>query len=512
MSRIIWLMTCAFCAGFVITGIELAAGRLLAPQYGSGVTIWALVIAFVIAAISAGYMVGGLLYDRYPKPILLYSIMASSGIACAWIGAGLPLILASAHSSAGFSYSEHMGLLTAALGAISIPCFLLASLTPGILKETLSERRGTATYGGLLYGVGSIGSVAGILMTAVVLIPALGIRSTFFALGLMACIPASCGIMKTVGAHAVAGAFILAVLGSAALPSTVPVSDIPGTRVLDFGESAVQHWQVLEGYGEKGRSRYLQLDDGVGVHSVWREKSSVSHAFYDFVASSAVFAASADGRTDVAIIGSAGGTVSSIITRALGDVLPEVRIIGVELDAALVEVGDRYLGQDRTFLTTHVSDGRVWLNASRETYDVIILDAYRQPSIPAHLCTREFFTEVNDHLAPGGIAVINVWGRSGGELVSRLGSTWRVVFPEAHLFHDPRAGEYGSHLLLSRSPGVMGPTLAESHDLFGAWRVLKMSAKPVNSSLDQTIWTDDWSDVERLADTAWKEFKSARRR
>jgi hypothetical protein len=47
------LFLAAFAAGFEITGIEIALGRLLAPHFGSSLTVWAATIAPVIAALSA---------------------------------------------------------------------------------------------------------------------------------------------------------------------------------------------------------------------------------------------------------------------------------------------------------------------------------------------------------------------------------------------------------------------------------------------------------------------------
>ena len=41
-------------------------------------------------------------------------------------------------------------------------------------------------------------------------------------------------------------------------------------------------------------------------------------------------------------------------------------------------------------------------------YDVIVVDAYRQPYIPFFMASREFFELARDRLAPGGAVVVNV--------------------------------------------------------------------------------------------------------
>ena len=64
------LFLTAFVAGFAVTGIEIALGRLLAPHFGASLTVWASVIAAVVAALAIGYPLGGYLADRRPGVML----------------------------------------------------------------------------------------------------------------------------------------------------------------------------------------------------------------------------------------------------------------------------------------------------------------------------------------------------------------------------------------------------------------------------------------------------------
>ena len=141
-----------------------------------------------------------------------------------------------------------------------------------------------------------------------------------------------------------------------------------------------------------------------------------------------------DGRTDILIVGLAGGTVSNLITRRLSPLLPDFPITGIELDPVVIEVADRFFGLDRSHLETIAADGRTWLRASDRDFDLIILDAYRQPSIPDHLATVEYFEEVRAHLAPDGLAVLNVSGPSGrSRILDGIAATWMAVFRDAQI-------------------------------------------------------------------------------
>src|SRR5262249_60039498 len=95
-----------------------------------------------------------------------------------------------------------------------------------------------------------------------------------------------------------------------------------------------------------------------------------------------------------------------------------------------------------------VADARYWIDTTSGKYDVIVMDAYRQPYIPFHLTTREFFSEVRDHLRPGGVAVVNA-GRTATDyrLVDAIASTMAAVYTNGFLVDVPAFNntlEYGT--------------------------------------------------------------------
>jgi spermidine synthase len=135
---------------------------------------------------------------------------------------------------------------------------------------------------------------------------------------------------------------------------------------------------------------------------------------------------------------------------------------------------------------------------------VIVLDAYRQPYIPFHLTTREFFSEVRGHLKPGGVAVVNA-GRTAKDyrLVDAIASTMAAVYPNVFLVDVPEFTNtlvYGStepttladvehNLGLISEP--LAQTVASSAMGEGHLRV---------SDYHSQVFTDDLAPVERLID------------
>jgi spermidine synthase len=165
-------------------------------------------------------------------------------------------------------------------------------------------------------------------------------------------------------------------------------------------DSLYQFIQVVE--GDDGR-RLLRLNEGVAVHSVWREDEVLTGGVWDaFLALPPLLDRP---LRNVAILGNAGGTTA----RAMSVYYPEARIDGVELDPAVSDVGFDFFGMgDNPNLTVHDADARPFLRRTDKRYDLIIVDAYHQPYVPFYLATREFFRLARDRLTDGGILALNV--------------------------------------------------------------------------------------------------------
>jgi len=133
-----------------------------------------------------------------------------------------------------------------------------------------------------------------------------------------------------------------------------------------------------------------------------------------------------------------------------------------------------------------------------------VMDAYRQPYIPFHLTTKEFFSEVRDHLRPGGVAVVNA-GRTATDyrLVDALASTMAAVYDNVYLVDVP---EFSNTLIY----GTTEPTTMQDveHNLGlveepvarnVAEDVLRDGRLRVSPYHGQ-VFTDDLAPVERIID------------
>ncbi|HCU72701.1 MAG TPA: spermine synthase, partial [Chloroflexi bacterium] len=153
-------------------------------------------------------------------------------------------------------------------------------------------------------------------------------------------------------------------------------------------------------------------------------------------------------------------------------------------------------------LTTHAEDGRTFLQRTAQNYDVIAVDAYRQPYIPFHLVTQEFFLAARDRLNNNGVLALNA-GRTLTDfrLVDVLSETMRSVFPYVYVIDLPSGFSnsliYGTFKpiadtdLRSQALATNQSALAEISNR--AWKLREVSHA-------NTVYTDDLAPVERLID------------
>ncbi|MBC86346.1 MAG: hypothetical protein CL677_04130 [Bdellovibrionaceae bacterium] len=122
---------------------------------------------------------------------------------------------------------------------------------------------------------------------------------------------------------------------------------------------------------------------------------------------------------------------------------PEIHFTSAEIDPDTAKAAFDHFGLPKNHprLKVHVGDGRKYLEKTKESFDLIIVDAYmpaRNSSLMVHsLSTVEFFKLCWDRLTPGGVLSINVASSSQklySLLVRDLGGSLRSVFGNLNEF------------------------------------------------------------------------------
>ncbi len=410
---LLWLV---FASGVAVMGLEMCASRLIAPYFGSTLSVWTSLIGLVLVFLTIGYNLGGVLADKFASRLVLGGIVTLAG--------GLTMALAVASEpvlKAAWGLTLTKGLLFASLvGAsalFSLPMVLLGCVCPFAMKLSIRDLGHTGRTSGHIYAISALGSVVGTFLPALFMIDAWGVRHSIMGFGVLL-IVAGVGLIGRARYIPAAAPILLLLLP---LPPMLPAQ---GAIVRE--ESPYSYLQVI-GIGE---NRILVTDwNGFSVYLPGQFRTG---EYYDYLLLAPLLRGlpPRDWLRSVFIVGLGAGTAAKQITQAYGS-LP---IDGVEIDPEIVALGREYFAMDEPNLSVHVTDGRAFLGTSSRQYDWVIVDAYQGSDIPFHLVTKEFFGQVRQHLRPGGVLSINIawWTPDDPELLDRIVATVRTAFPRVY--------------------------------------------------------------------------------
>jgi spermidine synthase/predicted MFS family arabinose efflux permease len=408
-----------FVEGVAMMATEMSAARLLASFFGAGTIVWANLIAVVMAGIALGAWAGGRLAERRNSARLVTSILGASGLTVLIV----PFVARSVMQAS--SATADSGLLAsfgASLVILVFPVFLLGMLPPLVIGLASTSRAHAGRSVGTLYALSTAGALVGTFASVLVLIPGIGTAPTFVA---TAALLVGTGMYVRPPRTWALVAFALLMLLAVSLASSESTGRVPedGT-VLFAGESRYQHVQVFE---REDGLRELRLNEGNATHSVWAPNSVFAFGIWDtFLLLPALTGGDDQNSPRVALLGNAAGSSA----RSYAAAWPEAEFTGVEIDPLVTKVGREYFQLGSSGERIVAADARPFLARARERWDVIHVDAYRQPHIPFYLTTREFFETAKSRLGPGGVISINVAGTaSDGGVHEAIAATMREEFP-----------------------------------------------------------------------------------
>ncbi|MCY3024393.1 MAG: fused MFS/spermidine synthase, partial [Planctomycetota bacterium] len=179
-------------SGAVLMGVEIAGAKILAPGFGTSIFVWGSIIGLFMAALAAGYYLGGMLADRRPSFGMLATIVSAAGILTALVprfGPGICEYIAIRDLGPVF------GPFFAAGAIFFLPSFLMGMVSPYAVKLNARSLSGLGGVAGRLYALSTCGSIAGTLFTTFVLIPATGVTNVLQWLGIVLLVAAVAGLL-----------------------------------------------------------------------------------------------------------------------------------------------------------------------------------------------------------------------------------------------------------------------------------------------------------------------------
>ena len=428
-----YLYLTEFFCGMSVMAVELGASRLLAPYFSSSQIVWTIIIGTIMIAMALGNLYGGKKADQDPDPERLYRRIL---IAAVWIAA-IPVV--GKYLIIGISgllvFSVNTGFLVIAAFASCMvifvfPLFLLGTVTPCLCKAVMSDLQENGRIVGRLNAFNTIGSIIGTFVPTFISIPAVGTSATFLIFAgilLVLCLIYFVAEKKNKARLIIAVVlFLLCVIFGHRSTFAFWHNDLTYE-----GESVYNYLQVYE----TDEDVVLSTNVLFGVQSVYHKETGLTGMYYDYAMAGPYMAGLHEkDKLDILILGMGSGTYATQCLRYMD----HVSVSGVEIDEKITDLAKDYFSLPEN-VPVYTYDGRAFLQADDRTYDVILVDAYQDITIPFQMSSKEFFALVRDHLTEDGVMVVNMnmRGSKEGNINQYLGDTIASVFSEVRQIDVP---------------------------------------------------------------------------
>lgn len=403
----VFLYITEFASGMAVMAAELGAQRLLAPYFSSSQVVWTIIIGTIMIALALGAVFGGRWADKNPDPDKLYMRVLIAGVWLALVPLVGKYIVMLVSGLLIVAVSTNFLVIAAFVSCIVIfvpPLFLLGTVTPGLNKFATDSLEDNASVVGRLSACNTIGSILGTFLPTFVTIPAVGTFITFLIFaGVLLLLPLVYFLSARVHRIACAVSVVLFVVSCVFSPMTGFAFWANRSTLAYEGESMYNYLQVQD----LPDRTILSTNVLFGVQSVTMKNDGLTGMYYDTALAASALAEKQDSAL---ILGMGTGTYA----RELRKYCPNMKVTGVEIDQKITQLAGKYFGEPAD-IDVATYDGRAWLAASHEKFDVIMVDAYQDITIPFQMSSREFFTMVRKHLAPGGVMVVNMNMISDGQ-------------------------------------------------------------------------------------------------
>lgn len=444
-----YLYLTEFFAGMSVMAVELGASRLLAPYFSSSQIVWTIIIGTIMIAMALGNIWGGKNADKNPNPDKLYMRLI---IAAIWIAA-IPLlgkyVIIGISGILVLTVNNNFLVLAGFAACMVIfvfPLFLLGTVTPSLVKYTVESLDDSGKTVGTLGAFNTIGSIVGTFTPTFITIPAVGTSITFLIfsgilllLGLVYFISkrekkAVCGLVSAL--------FIVCSIWGNSDSFAFWEKDL-----VYEGESIYNYLQVKE----TDDSVILSTNVLFGVQSILKKDDSLTGMYYDYAMAAPIMAgAEKKDKVDILILGMGTGTYAKQCLKYFDNVTVE----GVEIDEKITDLAEEYFQLPKDVKVT-TYDGRAYLQATDKKYDVIMVDAYQDITIPFQMSSVEFFTMVKEHLTEDGVMVVNMnmHSEEEGNINDYLADTIANVFQ--HVYTAKVSGSTNQELFATQNEAAV---------------------------------------------------------
>jgi spermidine synthase len=390
-----------FIASFCTLVIEMVAGRILAPFVGVSIYTWTSIIGVILAGISVGAWIGGMLVDKYPFRKTLGWLLLLSGIMALTI---IPLTNLIASYRFPLSLMMRIFLVTSII--FFIPGCVLGTISPVVVRLTLKNLDNAGNVIGRIYALSTLGAIIGTFVTGFFLISWMGTRSIVLTMGIIL-ILAAVAFGALFRKKGLAVLFLLLMVPAVGATYhflyRVPLS----ARTYLYKESnyfTIKLSKTLS-TDQKTDLEAMVLDNLIHSYVALKNPYHIEYEYEKIYADVLKWKFGKDQNFRSLTIGGGGYT----FPRYMEACYPNAAIEVVEIDPEITKIVYEQLGMPATSrIKSYNTDGRWFVMNCKEKYDLVFTDAYNDLSIPYHLTTKEFAQQLKDIMNPNAILMSNI--------------------------------------------------------------------------------------------------------
>jgi len=386
--------------GVGLMSLEMVGARVLWNNFGSSVFVWGSIISVFMGALAVGYYLGGHLADRKPSLAWLAGIVGAAGFSvllltqlavniCEWVDK--------------MNLGPRGGPLLASLVLYLLPSILLGMISPFAVRLQAKTLSSMGNVAGKLWALGTLGSLAGTLLTTFVLIPALGTTKILYSIGVILLATAVLGLAasfasrggpRTGGGVAATIFFLTATFGMGYVcsPMGLPFSLTPSPGItltregntfehlIEFKESAYHNIAIVGEFNPRYGRKEEDKNQLLPSRAMEEDPDAILEMRFNNLTESALYPnrpgkppqttytrilhlgmAMNPGASRVLVVGLGGGSVPREFRAVYTD--RDMRVDVVEVDPLVARMAHKYFSHtlDGHGVRTFVTDGRQFI-------------------------------------------------------------------------------------------------------------------------------------------------------
>jgi MFS family permease len=426
-----------FVAAGAVLMLEILAVRLLAPYVGLTLQTTTSIIGAALAGIAVGAALGGYFADRTNTRLLVVGLLIGGGLLTLltvpivrWLGPGA-------------RESGELAALGITVVSLVPAAAVLSAVSPAVAHLQLHDLRASGTIVGRLSAFATAGALIGTFGTGFVVIPLVPVGTAVLAIGIALVLAGIvlAGAARLLTPAAVAGVAIVTV----AMGAFAGAADSPCLRETDY------HCIELEADPNSSSGYELILDNSHNSYVDLKDPTDLNYVYTRWIAEAIDQSYPPPDPLDAVFVGGGGFT----LPRWLLATHPGSQAQVLEVDGGLVDFDEERLGlRTSPQLRVSVGDARVTMRKiDDDSADVVVGDAFSGYSVPWHLTTVEWLSEVKRVLKPGGIYTLNMIDLPPLDLVKAEAATLLDAFADVRFvtYADENGAAAGGNIVLLAS-------------------------------------------------------------